>query len=79
MSAQPASAPNQGSVAPSSDLGAKLVTLAGIGLVGYGLMFLIRNFTGRKSYSGGPRQLRDESKRRTARRTSAGTTLSGVY
>lgn len=26
-------------------LGANLVTLAGIGLVGYGLMFLIRNFT----------------------------------
>src|SRR5713226_2388534 len=30
----------------SSDLGAKLVALAGLGLVGYGLMFLIRNFTG---------------------------------
>lgn len=29
----------------SSDLGAKLVALAGLGLVGYGLMFLIRNFT----------------------------------
>src|SRR3989440_3496669 len=29
----------------STDLGAKLVALAGIGLVGYGLMFLIRNFT----------------------------------
>ena len=26
-------------------LGANLVTLAGVGLVGYGLMFLIRNFT----------------------------------
>jgi len=46
MSAHPASASNRGSAAPSSDLGAKLVTLAGIGLVGYGLMFLIRNFTG---------------------------------
>jgi hypothetical protein len=46
MSAPPATAPNRGSVAPSSDLGAKLVTLAGLGLVGYGLMFLIRNFTG---------------------------------
>lgn len=34
-------------VAPSSpDLGAKLVALAGLGLIGYGLMFLIRNFTG---------------------------------
>ena len=29
-----------------ADLGAKLVALAGIGLVGYGIMFLIRNFTG---------------------------------
>ena len=27
-------------------LGATLVTLSGIGLVGYGVMFLIRNFTG---------------------------------
>ena len=34
-------------VAPgSSGLGANLVALAGLGLVGYGLMFLIRNFTG---------------------------------
>ena len=46
MSAHPATAPERGSVAPASDLGAKLVALAGIGLVGYGLMFLIRNFTG---------------------------------
>lgn len=28
------------------DLGAKLVALSGIGLVGYGIMFLVRNFTG---------------------------------
>ena len=28
------------------DLGSALVALAGIGLVGYGIMFLIRNFTG---------------------------------
>jgi hypothetical protein len=28
------------------NLGATLVTLSGIGLVGYGVMFLIRNFTG---------------------------------
>jgi hypothetical protein len=46
MSAHPATAPAEGSPIPSSDLGAKLVALAGIGLVGYGLMFLIRNFTG---------------------------------
>ena len=31
---------------PPADLGTKLITLAGIGLVGYGLMFLVRNFTG---------------------------------
>jgi hypothetical protein len=30
----------------SADLGAKVVALAGIGLVGYGIMFLIRNFNG---------------------------------
>ncbi len=38
MTAQPTSS--------SSQLGANLVALAGIGLVGYGIMFLIRNFTG---------------------------------
>jgi len=31
--------------APSMALGANIVALAGLGLVGYGLMFLIRNFT----------------------------------
>jgi predicted small integral membrane protein len=46
MSAHPAAPADRGEVAPSSDLGAQLVTLAGIGLVGYGVMFLIRNFTG---------------------------------
>jgi hypothetical protein len=30
----------------TANLGANLVLLAGIGLVGYGLMFLVRNFTG---------------------------------
>lgn len=30
----------------STNLGANLVLVAGIGLVGYGLMFLVRNFTG---------------------------------
>jgi hypothetical protein len=29
-----------------ASLGANLVLLAGVGLVGYGLMFLVRNFTG---------------------------------
>ena len=29
-----------------ANLGANLVLVAGIGLVGYGLMFLVRNFTG---------------------------------
>src|SRR5512138_251810 len=33
-------------VSASADLGAKVVALAGVGLVGYGLMFLIRNFNG---------------------------------
>jgi hypothetical protein len=45
MSSHPA-APNHESLASSPDLGAKLVALSGIGLVGYGIMFLIRNFTG---------------------------------
>jgi len=30
----------------SPELGARLVALAGLGLVGYGVLFLIRNFTG---------------------------------
>ena len=30
----------------SADLGAKVVALAGIGLIGYGILFLIWNFTG---------------------------------
>ena len=34
------------SAASSASLGANLVALAGIGLVGYGIMFLVRNFTG---------------------------------
>ncbi|HEY3013311.1 MAG TPA: hypothetical protein VGJ36_11225 [Gemmatimonadales bacterium] len=46
MSAHSATAANRRSAVPASDLGAKLVALAGIGLVGYGVMFLIRNFTG---------------------------------
>jgi hypothetical protein len=45
MSGHPTT-PTRGSLASSPDLGAKLVALSGIGLVGYGLMFLIRNFTG---------------------------------
>ena len=42
MSAPSASIP----VAAKANLGTNLVLLAGIGLVGYGLMFLVRNFTG---------------------------------
>ena len=38
--------PNRITAVQPSDLGAKLVTLAGLGLVGYGLMFLYRNFNG---------------------------------
>ena len=36
--------PATSTIAPS--LGAKLVALAGLGLIGYGLVFLIRDFTG---------------------------------
>ena len=32
--------------APRLSLGATLVALSGVGLVGYGIMFLVRNFTG---------------------------------
>lgn len=32
--------------AASSSMGANVVALAGVGLIGYGLMFLVRNFTG---------------------------------
>ena len=30
----------------SANLGAKIVALAGIGLIGYGILFLIQSFTG---------------------------------
>ena len=33
-------------IVASADLGAKVVALAGIGLIGYGILFLIQNFTG---------------------------------
>ena len=33
-------------IAASADLGAKVVALAGLGLIGYGIFFLIQNFTG---------------------------------
>jgi len=38
--------PGHGSLPRSAEVGATLVALSGIGLVGYGLVFLIRNFTG---------------------------------
>jgi hypothetical protein len=46
MSAQSQVSSQSRTVVPSADLGAKTVALAGVGLVGYGIMFLIRNFTG---------------------------------
>jgi hypothetical protein len=46
MTARARTAPALGIIDSSLDLGSKLIALAGIGLVGYGLMFLIRNFTG---------------------------------
>ncbi len=33
-------------IVASADLGAKVVALAGIGLIGYGILILIQNFTG---------------------------------
>ena len=41
-----ASPSTSGPARSAPKLGANLVTLAGVGLVGYGLVFLIRNFTG---------------------------------
>jgi hypothetical protein len=46
MSPPSTTSPGGAPSASSSGLGANLVTLAGIGLVAYGLMFLVRNFTG---------------------------------
>jgi len=46
MATQSQISPRMGSTTASADLGAKVVALAGVGLVGYGLMFLVRNFTG---------------------------------
>lgn len=46
MSAPSATVPDRTSGVAVSGAGVNLVALAGIGLVGYGLMFLVRNFTG---------------------------------
>jgi hypothetical protein len=46
MSPHSTTAPPGAMPATASGIGANLVTLAGVGLVGYGLMFLVRNFTG---------------------------------
>jgi hypothetical protein len=46
MSAPSTTAPTGATSPAAAGLGANLVTLAGIGLVAYGLMFLVRNFTG---------------------------------
>lgn len=46
MATQSQLSPRTQATLTSADPGAKLVALAGIGLVGYGIMFLIRNFTG---------------------------------
>jgi hypothetical protein len=46
MSAPSTTAPTGAASPPAAGLGANLVALAGIGLVAYGLMFLVRNFTG---------------------------------
>lgn len=46
MATQSQVSPHVRPAARSADLGAKVVALAGIGLVGYGIMFLVRNFNG---------------------------------
>jgi hypothetical protein len=46
MSTQAQPLPQTSPHVAAADLGAKIVALAGVGLVGYGIMFLIRNFTG---------------------------------
>src|SRR5262245_25506168 len=46
MSSQTQASPQATPNVAGADLGAKVVALAGLGLVGYGIMFLIRNFTG---------------------------------
>lgn len=46
MATQSQVSPQVRTTASSASLGANLVALAGVGLVGYGIMFLVRNFTG---------------------------------
>ena len=46
MTTQSQVSPQMQTTTASADLGAKVVALAGVGLVGYGIMFLIRNFNG---------------------------------
>jgi len=46
MATQSQVSPQRRTAAGSADLGAKVVALAGVGLVGYGIMFLVRNFNG---------------------------------
>lgn len=46
MSARPDRIANPEPPVGSPNIGVNLVALAGIGLIGYGVMFLIRNFTG---------------------------------
>src|SRR5215212_6778732 len=46
MATQSQVSPQMRTSAGSADLGAKVVALAGIGLVAYGITFLVRNFNG---------------------------------
>jgi len=46
MATQSQVSPQMKTATAPADLGAKVVALAGVGLVGYGIMFLIRNFNG---------------------------------
>ena len=46
MATQSQVSPQMKTASGSADLGANVVALAGVGLVGYGIMFLVRNFNG---------------------------------
>lgn len=46
MATQSQVSPQMRTATSSASTGANVVALAGVGLVGYGIMFLIRNFTG---------------------------------
>ena len=79
MSTASTTSPERTLPSPSTDLGAKLVALAGVGLVGYGLMFLVRNFNGfielgltAESIGGTPSRSRPSARTSTLHQSPAG-------